>query len=172
MDDKNFNQETAEDWIKTIEDPNAQIREQDIYPLLRTWMAQTNPQQILEIGCGQGVCSSALNLTNQNYLGIDPSIHLLERAKKLYSTENKKFVVGNAYSLPLQDASMDGAFSVSLWHLLRDIKTASLELSRVLKNGGCFLIITANPDAYNVWTSQYTEYKKSGNRFEALQFKN
>lgn len=153
MDDKNFNQEAAEDWIKMIEHPHAQIREQDIYPLLRTWITQTNPHKILEIGCGQGVCSSALDLTNRHYLGIDPSTHLLERAKKLYSTENKKFVVGNAYSLPLQDASMDSAFSVSVWHLLSDIKTACVEMARILRSGGHFLIITANSAASVAWTS-------------------
>jgi SAM-dependent methyltransferase len=153
MDDKNFNQETAEGWIQMIEHPQAQIREQDIYPLLRTWITQTNPHKILEIGCGQGICSSVLDLTNRHYLGVDPSTHLLERAQKLHSSDNKKFVLGNAYSLPLQDASVDGVFSVSLWHLLRDIKTASLEMARVLQAGGHFLIITANSVASAHWTS-------------------
>ncbi|MBY0384121.1 class I SAM-dependent methyltransferase [bacterium] len=162
MDDENFDLKTAEDWIKIIEHPKSQVRIQDIYPKLQSWAEHSNTRTILEVGCGQGVCSSALDLTDKKYTGIDASSFLIERAKKLYATENTRFVIGNAYSLPLEDGCMDGVFSVALWHLLSDIKKASKEFARVLKPNGHFLIIAANSEAFEAWQSpQDTLYLRS-----------
>lgn len=153
MDDKKFDSQTAEEWIQIIEHPDAQIREKDIYPMLRSWLSQTHAQTVLEVGCGQGVCSSALDLNHKQYTGIDPSTDLIARAQKLYASKNKKFLIGNAYALPLENSSMDSVFSVAVWHLLSDLKAASLELARVLKPKGHFLLITANSEAHKAWIS-------------------
>ena len=121
---------------------------------------------ILEIGCGQGICSDKTDLDGRKYTGIELSSLLVSRAKELYRHENRRFLVANAYALPFSDGAFDAAFSVAVWHLLADLKKAAEELSRVLKAGGHFLIITADPGAYSAWTGRYTDIKLDGRRFE------
>jgi ubiquinone/menaquinone biosynthesis C-methylase UbiE len=63
-------------------------------------------------------------------------------------------------------ASFDAAFSISVWHLLNDLDMAAKELSRILKAQGHYLIITANPGAYSLWTDIYINPKLFGKKFE------
>jgi SAM-dependent methyltransferase len=167
MDDKTFNdQKTALDWIQLIEGERAKIRETDVHPRVREFINSVSPLEILDIGCGQGICSDKIGLNGQNYTGVEPSQIMIDRANELYPQENRKFVLGDIYKLPFSDDVFDVAFSVSVWHLLGDLKKAATELSRVLKDDGQFLIITANPEGYSVWTSLYTDSKQEGRRFE------
>jgi ubiquinone/menaquinone biosynthesis C-methylase UbiE len=91
---------------------------------------------------------------------------LVDRAKQLYRQHNRQFVLGNAFELPFGDGAFDAAFSVAVLHLLENLPKATQELSRVLKLGGSFLMITANPDAYSAWKKRYTDTKLEGRRFE------
>ncbi len=74
-------------------------------------------------------------------------------------------MLGNAYHLPFSEGTFDAAFSVAVWHLLSDLPKAGGELSRVLKANAHFLIITANPGAYSVWTDLYKDTQADGRRF-------
>ena len=166
MDDKIFDRKSALDWIGRVESEKARVRDTDIYPLLNKWILETTPREILEIGCGQGACSNTIDLPDRLYIGVEPSQFLLDRAQELYSRENRHFVAGSAYALPFGDNGFDAVFSVSVWHLLSDLQKAAAELSRVLRESGVFLIITANPDAYSEWTREYTECRLHESRFE------
>lgn len=170
MDDKSFNDErVALDWIKTIESDGAKVRETDIYPRLQEWINSIYATNVLDIGSGQGICADKLNLEGRTYTGVEPSLHLIHRAKELYSRNNRSFVLGDIYNLPFSEGTFEAAFSVTVWHLLADLHRAATELSRVLKIGGHFFIITANPGAYSLWTGQYTETSQEGRRFEGKQ---
>jgi ubiquinone/menaquinone biosynthesis C-methylase UbiE len=172
MNDNNFDDpEIANHWIKSIESVGARIRETDIYPLIREWLNVHKSYEILEIGCGQGAASVTIP-DHSNYIGIDPSPLLLARANELYNKPNNKFNMGNAYSLPFQDQQFDAIFSVTVWHLLKNINLAASELTRTLKSNGHFLIITANPDAYTLWEKIFTEHKRFGNRLEGAMIEN
>ena len=166
MDDKTFDQKTAQDWITAVEKPAPLTRDVDIYPMLNQWIKQNSPKTVLDIGCGQGICSGKIDLSHCQYVGIEPSAFLLKRAKELYVSENRAFLQGDAYNLPVADSSFDAAFSVLVWHLLSDLKKAAEELSRVLKKGGHFLVITANPAAFAAWKDLYKDPKVSGKRIE------
>lgn len=146
-------EQAALEWIKTVESDKSRVRDGDIYPMLREWVDRNAPSSVLEIGCGQGVCSDKINLEGRTYTGIDRSAVLINRAKQLYSTENRNFILANAYELPFQNASFDAAYSVAVWHLLKNINAATTELSRILKPGAAFLIITADPAAREAWSA-------------------
>ena len=166
MNDNSFDDpEIAKNWIQSIEGDGGRIREGDIYPLLRDWIGSHQFQEILEIGCGQGAASITAP-DKSKYTGIDPSPLLLARANELYTHSNREFKLGNAYSLPFSDNYFDAIFSVTVWHLLKDIQRAASELSRTLIAGGKFLIVTANPEAYLLWDKIFTESKLDGNRLE------
>jgi hypothetical protein len=70
-------QKIALDWISIIESEKSRIGESDIYPKLNQWVHHVAPKTIIEIGCGQGICSNHFDLKGRNYVGIDPS-ELLE----------------------------------------------------------------------------------------------
>lgn len=171
MDDHSFdNPEIAKNWIQSIEGEGARIREADIYPLLKEW-ANHPFQEVLEIGCGQGAASITIP-DKSKYIGTDPSALLLARAHELYTKPNRRFKLGNAYSLPFANNQFDAIFSVTVWHLLKDIDQAAGELARTLKANGQFLIITANPEAYSLWEEIFTEKKRDGNRLEGMIIEN
>ena len=158
--------QVARDWIALIEGEPGRIREQDIYPRIKAWSEGFKPPEVLEIGCGQGICSQQLSSAARQYTGVELSVPLLARAQQLYSGPERKFILGSALALPFPTGRFAGAFSVTVWFLLSDIKQASRELSRILMPGGQFLILTANPQGYANWTSRYTHSKIEGRRFE------
>ena len=155
----------ADEWITMVESEKGTNRDKEIYPYLKAWISEIRPRFVADIGAGQGVCSEHLGTVDVNYIGIEPSTFLVERAKQLYSRANIHFVIGDAYKLPLSAESMDACFSVTTWFHLADIETASKELARVLKPRGHFLIITANPNAYDIWESFFTNVKRSEGMF-------
>lgn len=165
MDDKHFDEKIALEWINIIENPNASVREIDIYPLLESWLSQSLVNKVLDIGCGQGACSIHLGKNQFEYVGIDPSPQLIQRAIELYKNTTRTFMAGNAYDLPFFNKHFDAVFSIAVWHLLSDISRAANELSRVLKDNGRILIITADPAQYNTWLENYENMTHNGYKF-------
>ena len=152
------------DWIDMIEGERGKIREQDLYLKLNRW-ATTKPfENILDIGCGQGICSQKLELSTNQYTGIDTSEDLINRATELYGSTNTKFLTADALDLPFEDESFDAVFSISLIHLVEDIDEVIFEMSRVLKPKGRFYIVTAAPSFYDAWEDSYKESSLDGKR--------
>lgn len=149
--------EVAKQWINSVENEKGMIRDKEIYPKLKKWIESIYPKIVLDIGSGQGICADKVQIEGSNYIGIEPSSILVERAKELYSKEGRKFLVGDAYKLPVSNKLIDAAFSINVWFHLENLGLASKELCRVLKKEGKFLIITANPRVYNIWRSMYFE---------------
>jgi len=147
--------EVAEQWINSVENEKGMIRDKEIYPILKRWAELVNPKTVLDIGAGQGVCADYVQVNGNKYIGVEPSPILVKRAKELYSKLNREFFIGDAYELPLASKSVDAAFSVNVWFHLENLNLASKELSRILKNSSKFLIITANPNTYDIWRSMY-----------------
>lgn len=130
------------------------IRDTFLYPLLREWSDRGNFRCVLDVGCGQGIASTIVRA--DEYVGVEPSVYLVERAKERYANQGT-FVVGSAYALPFPDATFDAACSINVWFHLKDITSAAREVGRTLQRGGQFLIITANPEAYSVWETLYEQ---------------
>ena len=152
------------DWIEMIEGERGNIREQDLYPKLNRWAASRPFENILDIGCGQGICSQKIDLGTSHYTGIDSSEFLISRATELYASSHIKFQVANALDLPFDDESFESVFSISLIHLIEDIDEALYEMSRVLKPKGRFFIVTAAPSFYEAWEDSYKEKSVEGKR--------
>lgn len=159
----------ADEWISAIENNQAgAARAEDIYPRILDWIDEFHPRVIVDIGCGQGDTSSRLPPTIK-YIGVDPSKFLVHRAMQLHAKPNAEFLLGNASRMPIEDKSADAAFSIGVWFHFEKLDAAAKELNRVLKDGGHFYIITANPDLNNVWESffaRHGKYEKKGKRIE------
>ena len=63
------------------------------------------------------------------------------------------------------DGCVDAAFSITVWFHLEHLSKTSEELFRVLKSGGHFIIITADPDAYDIWKTHYDDIQMDGKKF-------
>ena len=160
-------EEIAKEWIESVEGEKKSFRDKEIYPRLIKWISKVQPKTLVEIGSGQGICSNNLGKYQNEYIGIEPSKTLIKRANELYGCKpNVKFIMGDAYQLPLDDKSSDAIFSINVWFHLKDLIKASQEINRVLKKNGNLFIITANPNAYPIWESLFFEYKIDGKKIE------
>jgi ubiquinone/menaquinone biosynthesis C-methylase UbiE len=153
-----YGKKLSQEWAEWVEksDPDG-TREAEIFPFVEKWLTENNPKIILDIGCGQGIISKLIP-GNSHYIGVDSSKNLIKRAKKLYDQENKAFKVGNLYSLPIEDKSVDSAISIWVWSHLDNLNKAAKETARVLKPNGKYLIISANPETYDLRKTFYKKY--------------
>ena len=157
-----YNKVLANEWIEWVEKSNPNgTRDQEIFPYIQKWLKEFKPEIVADIGCGQGACSKLFNKTQ--YIGVDPSTILIERAKKRYLSSNRKFVVGDAYKIPLKKESVDAIMSIWVWSHLENLNLTSKQMYKILKPQGKFLIITANPETYDERKTFYTEYSIKGN---------
>lgn len=153
-----YNKKLANEWIEWVEEPNpTNTREQEISPFIKKWVEKLQPKVIVDLGCGQGSCSELLNNQIQ-YIGIDSSPTLIRRAKKLYSSPNKKFIREDVYHTSLENCSIDAVMSIWVWSHLDNLESAAKEMYRILNAKGRFLIITANPETYDERKTFYKSY--------------
>lgn len=93
---------------------------------------------VLDYGCGAGENSVLIASHGGEVIGIDISPDLLSLAEKrmeLHGITGCEFRTGSAHDLPLADGSVDTVFGMAILHHL-DLKLASAEVYRVMKNGG------------------------------------
>lgn len=152
----------SQEWINSVENEKGLIRDKEIYPSLEKWVRNISQGIIVEIGSGQGICSEKIQNSKLHYIGIEPSVFLTKRAQELYHSNEREFLIGSAYSLPLADNIADGVFSVNVWFHLENLPEASCEMSRILKPGSSFLLITANPNENSLWEKFFINYSKEG----------
>ena len=94
---------------------------------------------ILEYGCGDGVNTVLLANRGAQIIALDISPELAAITTQRLQTHRihsgVDVIVGSAHDLPLPDKSVDVVFGIAILHHL-DLKLASAEVGRVLKNGG------------------------------------
>ncbi|MBJ9935535.1 putative RNA methyltransferase [Acinetobacter pittii] len=96
-------------------------------------LKQLDVKAILDIGCGEGYYTSAMQQVVEQCVGVDIAKNAVQRAAKL-NTE-VTWVVGTGATLPVLDQSMDACTS-----LFSPIPQA--EIARVLKDEGYLIVVT------------------------------
>jgi SAM-dependent methyltransferase len=146
----------ARAWAESVEGESGMWRDTVLYPAMRVWLTGVKEKEpvILDIGSGQGRASNEIE-GYKKYVGVEPSEFLVRRARDLYTAENREFHVGDAYHLPVENESINGAISVNVFFHLADVERAIKEIARVLKIGGSFFINTADNDSVDVWKTLY-----------------
>lgn len=96
-------------------------------------LKQLDVKSILDIGCGEGYYTSAMQQVVEQCVGVDIAKNAVQRAAKL-NTE-VTWVVGTGATLPVLDQSMDACTS-----LFSPIPQA--EIARVLKDDGYLIVVT------------------------------
>ena len=119
------------------------------------YLGQQNIEKIVDVATGTGDLlmhwkteAEKNNITVENFVGIDPSVGMLEVAKK--KVDFAEFLEGKAQELPLEDTSCE---IISISYGIRNVVDrveALQEFYRTLKPGGIVVIL------------EFTKQEKSG----------
>jgi len=104
-----------------------------------------NDVKVLDLGCGNGRFYELLKPKKVDYLGIDNSSSLLEKARENFP--DAKFKLGDMVDLDLSDGSFDAILSIASFHHIPSRKLRKKvvdEMYRVLKSDGVLIITVWN----------------------------
>jgi len=116
-------------------------------------------ESIVDIGSGPGfLCESLAQQVGPQgrVLGVDVSESMIESARQRNPFGNLTYELGDAVTVPAQDASFDAAISTQVFEYVADVDAAIREMRRVLKPGGRALVVATDWDGV-VWHSSDRE---------------
>ena len=112
--------------------------------LVRQALAAAVGERIADVGCGPGFyCSELAEEVGRSgsVVGVDMSTAMLELAsRRCAALSNVVLSQGEATSLPLAGASVDGVVCAQVLEYVQDVPSALRELRRVLRPGGRVVI--------------------------------
>jgi SAM-dependent methyltransferase len=133
-----------------------QTRKADPY-LTERLFKNLNPKQsgqYLDIGCGTGNYTDALQRKGFNFIGIDPSLKMLEKGK--LKNQDIDWRIGTAEKTGLEDNFVDGIIASLTIHHWKDLDLSFQELYRILKPGGKVVLFTSTPEQMKgYWLNHY-----------------
>ena len=101
--------------------------------------------KVLDLGCGNGRLYELLELKKVDYLGVDNSSGLLDKARENFP--NARFEFGDMVDLDLPDSSYDMVFSIASFHHIpgRKLRRRTVnEMHRVLRSDGVLILTVWN----------------------------
>jgi ubiquinone/menaquinone biosynthesis C-methylase UbiE len=99
--------------------------------------------RILDLGCGTGRFSEGLAARfDADVIGLDPSVKMLQLARKKQRDPRVHYVLGRAEAIPLPPESVDLVFISMSLHHFADRAAAARECRRVLSQKGRVVIRT------------------------------
>lgn len=121
---------------------------------------------VLDIGAGEATYTRMLAETYSpsRLVACELFPERMMPAMRDNASENLSFVAGSCFRLPFADITFDAVFGSLILHQLPDLELAIAEIDRVLKPGGTYIGIEANP--YNAIISyRYLRGRHSKNQF-------
>ena len=97
---------------------------------------------VLELGCGIGSIVNEMSELGCDAVGTDISNKAIEYGQKKYPGIN--LMVGVGEKLDFEDDSFDVVMSFDVFEHIKEIDEHLTEVSRVLTDGGCYLLQTPN----------------------------
>lgn len=131
-------------------------RKADDY-LVKRLFYHLNPvsgERYLDIGCGTGNYTIALHRKGVQFIGIDPSRQMLNKAKAKNTAIDWR--IGKAEDIPLSDDSVGGSIATLTLHHWVNLHEGFQELSRVLKPNAKAVCFTSTPKQMKgYWLNHY-----------------
>ena len=131
-------------------------RQADAYLLGRLWdlLALPAGARVLDVGCGTGNYTSALQVLGLSMTGVEPSERMLAEART--KDPEVAWVTGSAEALPVADGSFHGAIATLTTHHWTDLEQGFREVQRALLPGSPFVLFLATPEQTGrYWLSHY-----------------
>ena len=124
----------------------------------------------LEVGCGRGAGAGLiLREFRPAFLqAMDLDIEMIRKGRDYLSPEQKKrisFYVGDVLRLPYKDKALDAVFGFGVLHHVPDWQGALLEIARVLKTGGAYVLEEIYPSLYQNFITKHILLHPRENRF-------
>ncbi|WP_407557842.1 class I SAM-dependent methyltransferase [Winogradskyella sp. 4-2091] len=133
-----------------------ETRKADLH-LTQQFIKHLNPNKdglYLDIGCGTGNYTDALQKKGFQFIGIDPSIEMLQIAQARNKAINWK--IGSAEITGLSNQSVDGIVATLTIHHWANLTRAFSELEYILKPEGKIVIFTSTPQQMSgYWLNHY-----------------
>lgn len=133
-----------------------QTRKADPY-LTRQLLHLLRPRQdglYLDIGCGTGNYTHDLQKRGFRFIGIDPSVEMLDNARA--KNQSIEWREGTAENTRLSNNSVNGIIGSLTIHHWPDLEKGFSELDRVLKYEGRIVIFTSTPEQMEgYWLNHY-----------------
>jgi len=133
-----------------------QTRKADPY-LTDQLLKHLNPTKeglYLDIGCGTGNYTIAIQEKGFRFIGIDPSIEMLQKAQLKNKTVDWR--IGTAEKTDIPEHSLDGIIATLTIHHWRNLNRAFSELANVLKPNSKIVVFTSTPKQMNgYWLNHY-----------------
>ncbi|WP_400077759.1 class I SAM-dependent methyltransferase [Winogradskyella sp. R77965] len=108
----------------------------------------------LDIGCGTGNYTNVLQEKGFQFIGIDPSIEMLQKAQA--KNQNIQWKIGSAEKTDLPQHSIDGIVGTLTIHHWTNLTRAFSELAYILKPDGKIVIFTSTPTQMKgYWLNHY-----------------
>lgn len=108
----------------------------------------------LDIGCGTGNYTCELQKKGLQFIGIDPSEKMLEKAR--HNNKNVDWRIGSAENIQLLENTVDGILGSLTIHHWKNLNKGFSELHRVLKPEGIIVIFTSTPKQMKgYWLNHY-----------------
>lgn len=108
---------------------------------LMHWLPEKPDLTVLDLGSGTGFFTDILATKYQRVMGLDISSAMINYAKENRS-KTIEWIEGDAFSLPMQDNSIDFIYSNLVIQWFDPLEKALDEIMRVLKPGGQFVFAT------------------------------
>ncbi|MFW9988551.1 MAG: class I SAM-dependent methyltransferase [Candidatus Odinarchaeota archaeon] len=121
---------------------------------------------VLDMGCGTGNYTAALNHFTKNIIGIDLSLAMINKAVSKFP--NLKFINGNIINLPFRSNLFNGLYAIQVIHHIEDKFVFLKEVYRILRKKGYIAIHTCSHNQIN--TYWYTYYFPEGLKLELKRF--
>lgn len=146
MDKKDTSWGKVAGWYdELLENKDGTYQNEVILPNLKRLVSPQKGEKVLDIACGQGFFSRALDEMGAEVTGADIAKELIGLAK-LHSSKTISFEVAPADELAfVKDSSFDKALIVLALQNIENLHGAVREAYRALKPGGSFFIVLNHP---------------------------
>jgi len=106
--------------------------------------------RVLEIGVGLGTDLERIHRLGATVVGLDLTPECVELSRRRFALRELEgiFVEGDAESLPFEDESFDGVYSMGVLHHTPNTARAVAEIHRVLRPGGRALVALYHRDSW------------------------
>ena len=132
-------------YNQLLEEGEDTYQEKLIKPNLLRILEPKKGEEILDVGCGQGYFAREFGRLGAKVLGVDVAGELIKLAKDQAGPNEKYLVMSAEQMVSLKDNQFDSAVCVLALQNIKNLQSAVLEISRVLKPGGRAVLVLNHP---------------------------